>query len=360
MEQIKGARERIMWVDVAKGLGMLCVILGHSLIAYPGIAKIIYSFHMPLFFILSGCMLRPSRSIREWRRRLWSSFKRLIPWTVAVFVLSTFVGYVLLPLLHGEALRPAGQFLSEMSLSLLFSSSTAVSLPSVEIGEVGPMWFPVVIFFARSLFDGIHLTVGEKWTGPVCILCTLAGVYLGGRLWLPFSFDIVLTVMIFFCAGFYLSKIPWERYLMPTMLASLSIWLLPLLRRYFLDIAIRAYAFFPVSFLGAIAGSVFVCCLSTLLTRSAPIQRLLCFLGRESLPLFYLHALDFQAFVWLYRRLSGLPTPCQVGLAFLIRVAADLAALTACVYIRRRMRIRKAGRIGGTHGKEEAFAEKSG
>lgn len=43
---------RILWIDTAKGLGILLVIIGH--LKTPYLASWIYTFHMPLFFILSG------------------------------------------------------------------------------------------------------------------------------------------------------------------------------------------------------------------------------------------------------------------------------------------------------------------
>lgn len=45
-------------IDIAKGLGMLLVIAGHAIYGYGAIFRIIYSFHMPLFFFLSGLFLK--------------------------------------------------------------------------------------------------------------------------------------------------------------------------------------------------------------------------------------------------------------------------------------------------------------
>ncbi|MBM7661608.1 fucose 4-O-acetylase-like acetyltransferase [Bacillus mesophilus] len=42
---------RLKWMDIAKGIGIILVVLGHSI---PQIAIYIYWFHMPLFFFLSG------------------------------------------------------------------------------------------------------------------------------------------------------------------------------------------------------------------------------------------------------------------------------------------------------------------
>ena len=44
--------KRIEWVDIARGIGIILVILGH--IGIGKVGKFIYSFHIPLFFFLSG------------------------------------------------------------------------------------------------------------------------------------------------------------------------------------------------------------------------------------------------------------------------------------------------------------------
>lgn len=48
-------KKRIDYFDIAKGIGILLMIIGHmDLKKYPLINHFIYSFHMPLFFVISG------------------------------------------------------------------------------------------------------------------------------------------------------------------------------------------------------------------------------------------------------------------------------------------------------------------
>lgn len=48
--------KRENWVDIAKGIGIILVVMGHA--CCPKIPHgIIYSFHMPLFFFLSGLFI---------------------------------------------------------------------------------------------------------------------------------------------------------------------------------------------------------------------------------------------------------------------------------------------------------------
>ena len=46
--------DRSEMIDIAKGIGILLVFLGHSLYSGTDLFKVIFSFHMPLFFFLSG------------------------------------------------------------------------------------------------------------------------------------------------------------------------------------------------------------------------------------------------------------------------------------------------------------------
>lgn len=44
-------------IDIAKGIGIVLVIIGHTLPEKSFFRQIIYSFHMPLFMILSGVVI---------------------------------------------------------------------------------------------------------------------------------------------------------------------------------------------------------------------------------------------------------------------------------------------------------------
>ncbi len=73
------AVQRISWVDNAKALGIIAVFYGHIVekvfLTYSFLAaglqyKLIYSFHMPLFFLLSGYL------VKETQRRKFSIFMK--------------------------------------------------------------------------------------------------------------------------------------------------------------------------------------------------------------------------------------------------------------------------------------------
>ena len=65
-------KNNILWINNLKIFGILAVILGH--IASP-LGSFIYSWHMPLFFILSGFFIKFNLPIKEF---FLKDFQRLM------------------------------------------------------------------------------------------------------------------------------------------------------------------------------------------------------------------------------------------------------------------------------------------
>lgn len=73
-------KQRIDYIDIAKGIAIFLMVLGHSYSEGNGtyILKLIYSFHMPLFFITTGVLYGTRKEIniklnikRKVKRLLW-------------------------------------------------------------------------------------------------------------------------------------------------------------------------------------------------------------------------------------------------------------------------------------------------
>jgi fucose 4-O-acetylase-like acetyltransferase len=73
---------RTLWIDFAKVIGIWLVIFGHMKLLV-SLINIIYSFHMPLFFFISG-YLEKNRNIKE---NFINSVKNLIVPYVLLYVL---------------------------------------------------------------------------------------------------------------------------------------------------------------------------------------------------------------------------------------------------------------------------------
>jgi len=79
--------KRIEYIDIARGIGILLVVLGHNDFGYISSFgyKLIYSFHMPLFFFLSGYFLNTSISFLDYFKKRFNSL--LKPYLFTIFLI---------------------------------------------------------------------------------------------------------------------------------------------------------------------------------------------------------------------------------------------------------------------------------
>ncbi len=167
-------RARLAWVDVAKGIGILLVVAGHVLAGlvdggilprpdwFRPLLLLIYLFHMPLFFFLSGlfiaeriargrtAFLRQMGKAVVWPFFLWSIVQSLIAYAAA--------GYTNTPVddlgaaLAGILVEPPAQF---WFLYALFLCQVLSLLCLRAVGGFGFMLVSAALFGAGLLDLGL-------------------------------------------------------------------------------------------------------------------------------------------------------------------------------------------------------------
>lgn len=84
------AAGRLEWVDAARGIGILAVVVGH--VWNRGLPhSMAYSFHMPLFFLLSGWLFQPRPVVRFARRLLVGQGISYVAFLVLLVALDTLI-----------------------------------------------------------------------------------------------------------------------------------------------------------------------------------------------------------------------------------------------------------------------------
>ena len=317
--------QRIEWIDCAKGLSILLVVLGHSV--YGMFRGAIFSFHMPLFFIMSCLTYRLSTDMSQLVRKAKKAFVHLVIPALVLFVLMN-VGQYLLerPELNGDFWRSKG-------LSLLFASGSQFYIGAVHVPRMGIPWFLIVLFMGRTLFDLLHLKLG-RWFAPVCILLSVAGVVIGQYFWLPLSFDVMLVALIFLLFGFWLRRwnfevCPWICLICVTAVWAVTLVFTELMDMKYLEMSMRRYPLYPLCLITAAAGTMMVSQASSLLVRYLGwLKKPLMFLGEHSLDMLIVHTMDF---LW-----EGLYTFHRHTLvqAF-ARILVDLVIFVGFVYLKK-------------------------
>ena len=81
-------KERNCLIDVMRGIGIILVLLGHR--SLPNImVKMIYAFHMPLFFFISGYLYRKC----EFGKFVSNKIKKLIIPYIIFWLISAIIGF---------------------------------------------------------------------------------------------------------------------------------------------------------------------------------------------------------------------------------------------------------------------------
>lgn len=187
------SRQRIAYIDLIKGIGILCVLQGH-LIANDNIIKpSIYSFHMPLFFIVTGMLLK-KESIKIKVNKKMNQI--IIPYIIWGLIFTKFSFSKLALILYGtnESLIIAESNGMLWFLIASFSASIIATLfvnsKYIEWSAIRQLGVMIGLFGMSLLFFRLHSIVN------------IHGHIMG----LPLSLDVSILGTVFTLYGFFLQK----------------------------------------------------------------------------------------------------------------------------------------------------------
>jgi acyltransferase len=198
--------QRIDWVDSLKAIGIFFVVMAHHDKEIPwGLVKYIYSFHIPLFFFISGFLFRPAKYATTGNFII----RRLRTLILPYFVFSL-ISYVLM--LGFQAWQNG---LSSIELSDLAKSIVAIFISANDIIPMPnrPMWFITCLFTVEVLFYFIHkLTTYNRSTqsfliATIILLSSFGILYdLNVTIRLAWGIDTAFNAFPFYGAGFLISR----------------------------------------------------------------------------------------------------------------------------------------------------------
>lgn len=193
--QLNGAKQRNVGIDIAKGIAMLFVVSGH--IGFGATySNIIHVFHVPLFFVITGYLFYFTKKRSFGNTLIRKTKALLIPYFcmslfhVAIYLFAEKIGFFLKP--------------SEGP-----SIITAIVFNSIDSSYVGFQWFLTALFFASILFEAINrirpaiLRIGVLL---IVISISICSKYFWNILF-PFSINQACVALLFLEAGYlYASK----------------------------------------------------------------------------------------------------------------------------------------------------------
>ena len=279
--------KRINWIDMAKGLAIVCVVLGHS--GYSTIELFVNSFHMPLFFIIAGYTFNSKKDASSFITQ--KSIRLLLPYFFTLFVdvsHDLIVSYI-----FNHDKKSLFSIISYRSKQYALGLGTANARTSwTNIEPVGVLWFIPCLFLACIIFYCLLNLVHNNMTllFTFCVSLSLIGYCISRYYFLPWSFDISLFSMIFMFAGYYLKHSSFLENRISSMqcLLFVIIWLIGL-NSYPITMNERNYYTFFIPIITAISATTIVFILLHKLD-SIPIVRIpLAYLGQYSLIIMIFH-----------------------------------------------------------------------
>lgn len=187
------------WIDLAKGIGIILVVYGHvargldaaglyrDQHSFARVDSVIYSFHMPLFFLLSGLYFQ-------------SSLKHYGAGALIGKKVDTLLyPYVVWSLIQGGI---------AIALSHYTNTLTRISdITAILWQPLDQFWFLYALFFIFLLFTPVfklaHQAAAPWLVGFVLLVAYIANVQFG----IP-AVDYVVDYGVFFACGILLSQYP--------------------------------------------------------------------------------------------------------------------------------------------------------
>ena len=289
------SKKRIKWIDVCKGIGMILVILGHC--AYFGgvLHNYIFTFHMPLFFLLSGLFFNANQ-IRNVVTRKAKSL--ILP----------YVSFSILGLIMTIAIP---SWRNNYSLKGFIYD---IYMGSPDYINVSSIWFLMCLFVTMLLMALILKIQSKKIQYIVLALLVLLGVgfayihekipYLPGRR-LPFDIDVAMISVLFFGIGYYfknsINKISsCNNFILIGIFACLSfaLWGVVCING---RVNLHGLTFNNILLYvtGAILGSLMLMALSVIVSRVNMLEKMFAWIGRNTISILGLQAIYVRLFVLL-------------------------------------------------------------
>lgn len=310
---------RIPALDMMKGVAILFMIVGHCQIP-DNLHHIIYLFHIPLFFMVSGYFYHR----KEIMPYMLADFRRLIiPYffcTLTVLLKFSIDGFRL----HDFSRIP------DFLVSILWGSGPW-KIGAFSLSDIGPVWFLLAMFWCRQIFN-VFMT---RFSYGIVVACAVAlfGILLNQFICLPWSFLQGMAGILFYAMGYLFSKIsgvgsaPW---------VVLSIVIIPMVFAYGeMDMHSGSYPMLFFNVAGACAATYLVYVLLKALSRMNGFASVLGWMGRWSLLILGVHYVEFMLFNWNihFSKWIGIGTFPDLKMVFLrlvciITVTAILSRFT--------------------------------
>jgi polysaccharide biosynthesis protein PslL len=321
--------KRIEYIDIARGIGILLVVMGHNdfAVVSPFLYKLIYSFHMPLFFFLSGYFLNTTIGFWAFVKKRFNSLLKPFFFTIFMiyFMSISFgnIGFDTAIRRIAKSFYGAGHYLDWVQLWFLphlFAVSLYAYVFYKVMGRVNNRWIRWLILLFTLVLARFYLTSFY----PFQVSFAGRSLELFG---LPFSLDLILLSGFFFILGSEMRPFDTEGIFSNIFVligtgAALIVMVLFLPAR--IDFNTRLFESFIINTIEAVLGILFILAVSRQIDlRMARLGSLFKYFGQISLVILILHVPIQDYWGQKFLATTGNP-PLSIWLAFFMGVGGSV------------------------------------
>lgn len=280
--------ERIVSVDVAKGIGIILIVLGHIIAnspcgQYSLLYSVIYFFHVPLFFILAGVFANKEERICDTVVR---KFIRLyVPFLIAN--VCGMLIHIIVSHGYGDIISPPMEI--KRLFLILMGADTA--------DYVGPTWFLSVLF--RIMIIWKLATKLSNKSDEIVMLVSFVSLFVGFIVPNIFFIPQTLVCLFFFSVGFYFRNfiVGWSfsnRLSLSFFIIGISCLIVLALLEVKIDFLQCKWANPLLLVFASLVGSFSIVSLSYSISKMAVLKNVLSYIGRNTIIILVLHLLVYS------------------------------------------------------------------
>lgn len=298
---------RVGWIDIARGICMLAIIAGHFGVNWIG--NIVFLFHLPVFFILSGYLFKDVPLTAGYIAKKFKTF--MLPYFITCFAIIIIDAIVLI--IHGDdsIASITGKIADDFTRSI-WASGSCTKFGDIDLGgRIGAIWFLPALFFATIFFSIIKRLIKNIYIqGGVIVSLALVAYITASQIWLPFSIQSAMFALPFMYAGYEVRH-------NPKILAGINKFAL-----FIISLIVCIFGFFYLEgsfymasaytkdilfgFICAFAASYAVIYISKKIGNFAPLE----WIGKNSLIFMCVHLIQLETQMWVFDKtinVIGLP-----------------------------------------------------
>ena len=266
-------------IDIAKAIGIILMVIGHFKGLPLWLEKWIFSFHMPLFFVLSGYLFKQKTEIQI----IKGGLKSLV-WP---YIYTTLISVVIVLLLASpkNAFNPIlGAFCGSQG-----NPNAKIILSNL---QAGPIWFLMSLFWCRIYFSLIFKRFKEKYLFVSFLIGLPMAVFSAKIANIPLCIGSGAVSLMFYATGSKLKEIGFER-IKPFLYVPIVLFWLLCSQFGYLNMACYIYQPHYLSILGGVCGSIFVFRVSSFV--SGRISSVLRLIGMSTLEILCSHTFAYHS-----------------------------------------------------------------